>query len=66
METSSKDEIFNAICEIITNEEFTNSQMDFYVANCKDFNDDDENKHSYMDVFEKYVKLIDASIDAHL
>lgn len=50
----------------MTNEDFTNSQMDFYTANCKDFNDDEENKHSYMDIFEKYVKLIDASIDTHL
>jgi hypothetical protein len=40
--------------------------MDFFTSNCKDFNDEEENKHSYMDTYEKYVKLIDETIDAQL
>ena len=27
---NSKDKIFNEICEIVTNEDFTNGQMDFF------------------------------------
>ena len=30
MESSAKDKIFNEICEIVTNEDFTNGQMDFF------------------------------------
>jgi hypothetical protein len=40
--------------------------MDFFTSNCTSFSEDEENKHSYMDVFEKYVKLIDETIDANL
>ena len=63
---NSKDKIFNEICGIVTNEDFTNGQMDFFTQNCTEFNDDEENKHSYMDTYEKYVKLIDETIDAQL
>ena len=62
----SKNEIFALVCEIITSEEFTNGQMDFHVKNCKIFNEDEENKHEYMDVFEEYVKLVDNAIDSEL
>ena len=40
--------------------------MEFYTKNCAAFQDEEENKHSHMDIFEAYVKLIDGSIDAYL
>ena len=63
---SDKNKIFNQVCEIITSEEFSDGQMDFHVKNCQIFSEEEENKHSYMDVFEAYVKLVDTAIDANL
>ena len=58
--------IFSTICEIIAEEEFSNGQTDFYIKNCKVFNEDEENKHEYMKIFEEYVYIIDQAIDSKL
>ena len=59
-------EIFNSICEIMVDEDFVIGQTDFYIKNCKVFDDEDENKHEYMKIFEEYVYIIDQAIEAKL
>ena len=58
--------IFGTISDIIAEEEFSNGQTDFYIKNCKVFNEDEENKHEYMKIFEEYVYIIDQAIDSKL
>ena len=67
MESESKDmSIFKVICGAVTDTEFTSAQQEFYEKNAHIFNDDDENKLSYTDVFESYVYLLDQTITAKL
>jgi len=40
--------------------------MDFHVKKCLLFDEDEENKHDYADIFEDYVKLVDNAIDTEL
>ena len=62
----SKNQIFEAVCEIITTEEFANGQMEFHVKNCQVFDEADENKLEYTDIFELYVKMVEDAIDSEL
>ena len=64
--TDVQKQIFNAICEIVVEQDFVQSQADFYIQNCKEFTEDEENKHSYMKIFEEYVYIIDQAIESKL
>jgi hypothetical protein len=61
-----KNQVFNSVCEIITSEEFTSGQMNFHMKKCTLFDEDEENKHEYADIFEEYVKLVDVALDSEL
>lgn len=40
--------------------------MDFFTEKCKLFTSDEENQLIYTDIYNEYVKLLDANIDAIL
>ena len=64
--SESRNKIFSAICDIVVEQEFVQSQADFYIKNCKVFKDEEENSHEYMKIFEEYVYIIDQAIESKL
>ena len=66
MDADKRKQIFNTICEVVVDQEFVNSQADFYIQNCKVFTDAEENTHEYMKIFEEYVHIVDQAIDSQL
>ena len=52
-------EIFNAIVEIVTQQEFQKAQDQFMEKNADQFEDTDENKLSYTNIYHDYVHLLD-------
>ena len=58
--------IFKVICEAVTDIEFKEAQSQFFEKNAHIFEDDDENKLSYTDVFESYVYILDQTITSKL
>jgi len=66
MESHSPQEIFDHISDLIAQEDFIEAQETFMEANCKAFEDDEENKHEYKQIYEEYLLIIDRLIEAKL
>ena len=58
--------IFNAITTLVTSAEFNSDQMDFVSKNFQIFEEDEENKHEYKQVYEDYCNIMDRCIEAKL
>ena len=56
------DEIVGALENILMDDEFLNLQNDFCESNCEVFQDDDENKLVYTDLFSSYTEMIEGYI----
>eukprot|EP00640_Fibrocapsa_japonica_P006396 CAMPEP_0113939788 /NCGR_PEP_ID=MMETSP1339-20121228/6046_1 /TAXON_ID=94617 /ORGANISM="Fibrocapsa japonica" /LENGTH=179 /DNA_ID=CAMNT_0000943401 /DNA_START=68 /DNA_END=607 /DNA_ORIENTATION=- /assembly_acc=CAM_ASM_000762 len=52
--------------EILMNDEFVTMQEDFLTAHCDEFEDVDENKLSYTDIFNKYTEMIEQYLEEQL
>ncbi|KAL6622247.1 ADP-ribosylation factor-like protein 2-binding protein-like protein [Neocallimastix sp. 'constans'] len=67
---SSKDEKFDSIIgaieDIILDEEFNNNQEKFFKENCEVFEDNEENKLIYTDIFNSYTEKIEKYLDTKL
>ena len=67
MESQDKNsEIFNAICLIVVSPEFNEDSQAFVENNYAIFDEEDENKHEYKQVYEDYVSIMDRVISAKL
>ena len=67
MESLDKNtEIFNAISVIVVSPEFNEDSQTFVENNYGIFDEEDENKHEYKQVYEDYVAIMDRVISARL
>lgn len=67
MENSDKNtEIFNAISEIVISKEFNDDSKAFVENNYGIFDEEEENKHEYKQIYEDYVSIMDRIISARL
>jgi hypothetical protein len=49
--------------EIVIEDEFETVKDEFFDKYCDEFEDKEENKISYMDIFKKYTQTIEAYIE---
>jgi hypothetical protein len=67
MESTTIDQqIFNAIADEITQVEFQNDQNEFYAKHMDKFEDTEENKLEYTQVYEAYIEILEQMIEAKL
>lgn len=66
MESNKHDDIFKAICDLIVLSDFISAQQDFYEKHKETFEDTDENKLEYTQIYEAYVLILDSMIDQEL
>ena len=64
--TDKNTEIFNAISKIVVSPEFNTDSKAFIDSNFAIFDEEDENKHEYKQVYEDYVAIMDRVITARL
>ncbi|GAQ84385.1 hypothetical protein KFL_001870070 [Klebsormidium nitens] len=60
------DRMVGALEDIITDADFEEAQTSFCAAHCAVFEDSDENKLEYMELFQQYVDVLDGVIAARL
>ncbi|CAI2380417.1 unnamed protein product [Moneuplotes crassus] len=60
------DEFVGALQEIVINPEFETIQNSFFNKNCIHFENTEENKLIYMDIFQKYKEVIENYIEENL
>jgi hypothetical protein len=51
MESQPNVEIFNKIVEIVQDAAFSDAQMEFFKTHSKEFNDEEENKIKYTEIW---------------
>lgn len=61
--TDTEIKIFNGLKELMMEEEFQQAHTQFLVDNCQKFDDDDENKLEYTNVFIQYLKIVDEILE---
>jgi ADP-ribosylation factor 2-binding protein len=49
--------------EIVIEDEFEDMQNEFFTKYCNQFEEDEENKLIYMDIFKKYTNLTESYIE---
>jgi hypothetical protein len=59
-------EIFEGLVDIMTQQEFANSQQEFFDKNAKLFEDTEENKLEYTSIHTEYVYILDEVVEANL
>mmetsp|Transcript_40678 Transcript_40678/g.96725 ORF Transcript_40678/g.96725 Transcript_40678/m.96725 type:complete len:85 (-) Transcript_40678:287-541(-) len=52
--------------DILISDEFEDKQTTFFRENCRHFEDTEENKLIYMDLFKEYTSLIETHLEAQL
>jgi ADP-ribosylation factor 2-binding protein len=57
------DAFIEKLQEIVIEDEFENMQENFFTKYCNEFEEDEENKLIYMDIFKKYTKLTESYIE---
>lgn len=57
------DTFIERLQEIVIEDEFENMQESFFTKYCNEFEDSEENKLIYMDIFKKYTKLTESYIE---
>mmetsp|Transcript_10692 Transcript_10692/g.13889 ORF Transcript_10692/g.13889 Transcript_10692/m.13889 type:complete len:188 (-) Transcript_10692:143-706(-) len=60
------DLVVGALEDILLNEEFVALQRDFFAANCDEFEDTEENKLSYTEIFNNYTTMIEEFLEMKL
>lgn len=58
--------IYAKICDLILDPEFNEGQINFFEKNCKQFTDDEENKHIYKEIHEEYIKILELAIEVQI
>ena len=58
--------VFKLLAQLVTSTEFTDACYSFLEKNKHIFDDDDENKLEYTEVFEAYITILEQCIDAKL
>ena len=58
--------IFNAISQLVISAEFNHDQSEFASKNISIFDEEEENKHEYKQVYEDYCNIMDRTIEAKL
>lgn len=68
MESLSADntKVFNSIVQIATSSEFNKQQQEFYDLKMKLFDEEDENKLEYTNIYQDYVLLMEQILDVTL
>jgi len=67
MEIQNKDmEVFRAIENLMTDVDFYVIQYKFFKEHHEKFENTEENKHEYNDIFQLYMKILDENIDLEL
>ena len=59
-------EIFEALVDIITQQEFAKTQQEYFEKNAKLFEDTEENKLEYTNIHTEYVYILDTVVEANL
>lgn len=57
------DNIVGTLQEIVLDEKFEKLQTNFFRENCEIFDEEEENKMIYLDIFKKYQAIIEDSIN---
>ncbi len=65
MENSSLN-IFRELCDLVTQADFQNAQIEFLQQHAHKFEDTDENKLEYTEIHSQYVYILDEVIEANL
>ncbi|KAJ9584917.1 hypothetical protein L9F63_020723 [Diploptera punctata] len=69
-ESSAEDAFFDSVIghieDILMEEGFQDLQKSFMEKYWHEFDDDDENKLCYMDIFNEYINIIERHIETHL
>uniref|UniRef100_A0A6V2TH31 ADP-ribosylation factor-like protein 2-binding protein n=1 Tax=Heterosigma akashiwo TaxID=2829 RepID=A0A6V2TH31_HETAK len=60
------DMVVGALEEILLDEEFTDLQTPFFKQHCDEFEDTDENKLEYTDIFNSYTEMIEEFLAGRL
>jgi len=60
------DMIIGKLLDILIEEDFEKKQAAFSSANCRHFEDNEENKLIYMDLFQEYTKLMESYLEQRL
>ena len=53
------EKIFTAISDLITQDDFAKSQMEFFEKNKDKFEDTEENKLEYTNIYTEYVYILE-------
>jgi ADP-ribosylation factor-like protein 2-binding protein len=64
--TDTNTQIFLAIADLITQDEFKKSCDEFYLKNAEKFEDTEENKLEYTNIYTEYVYILEQMIEANL
>ena len=59
-------QIFKSIGDVLADSDFTIANDDFYQKYSKNFDDDDENKHEYKQIYEEYLSITEKVIEARI
>jgi len=51
--------VFNFLAELLIDSDFKVASASFFQQNCHHFEDAEENKFIYTNIFEEYVKILD-------
>lgn len=65
-ETNKFDRIVGCLQDILMDSEFEDAREEFCRSNCKEFEDSEENKLVYTDIFARYTELVESCIEAKL
>lgn len=66
-EMQDKDtQIFNSVVDAVTQQEFQKATFEFMTKNSGQFDDNEENKLEYTNIYTEYVHILDQMIDSKL
>jgi len=66
MDNNQNLEIFTAIADLVIQAEFTKAQDDFFMKNQDKFEDTEENKLEYTNIYTEYVYILEQMIEMNL
>lgn len=67
METTDKNmTIFDTVTALVAEDDFNQAQTEFVKKNHAIFDEEEENKHEYKQVYEDYVNIMERMIEAKL
>jgi len=58
--------IFNDLCDLVTQADFQNAQVEFLQQHAPKFENTDENKLEYTEIHSQYVYILDEVIEANM